>query len=68
MIRTTPKMASVLTSLLATANTEAVSMIAIEMAIRVRVCFLTVYTSFMVCINSPEREIRERVKTHQSRI
>jgi hypothetical protein len=41
MIRTTPKVASVPSALLATADTEAVSMIATEMAIRVRVCFLT---------------------------
>jgi hypothetical protein len=40
-------------------------MIAIEMAIRVRVCFLKVYTSFV--IYNP-LEIRGRVKTHQSRI
>jgi hypothetical protein len=49
MIRTTPKVASITpATLLATADTEAVSMIAMVMAIRVRVCFLKVYTSFVV--------------------
>jgi hypothetical protein len=37
----------------ATATTEAVNMIAIVMAIRVRVRFLKVYTSFLVGINPP---------------
>jgi hypothetical protein len=38
-------------------------MIAIEMAIRVRVRFLKVYTSFVVYINP--LEIRGRVNTHR---
>jgi hypothetical protein len=65
MISISPILASGLTTrpFLATANTEAVSMIAIEMAIRVRVRFLKVYTSFVVYINP--LEIRGRVNTHR---
>jgi hypothetical protein len=63
MIRTPPQVASTVGALLATAETEAVSMIAMVMAIRVRVCFLKVYTSFVVYINP--LEIRGRVNTHR---